>query len=187
MIHAVGRASPRAPRLIDLVWGDPAHPKGDARRQGRRFDTGGLDLKPSASMLLMKKDMGGAAACDRAARMIMLAQAAGAPASAGAGGGECGLGLGLPPRRCAGQPQGAQRRDRQHRCRGPLILADALALADEETPELLIDYATLTGAARVAGAGSAKLRTFENMDPRLRGDDGLISFAAAPRLRANQF
>jgi leucyl aminopeptidase len=61
LIHAVGMASPRAPRLIDLIWGDPDHPKVTLVGKGVCFDTGGLDLKPSAGMLIMKKDMGGAA------------------------------------------------------------------------------------------------------------------------------
>jgi leucyl aminopeptidase len=65
LIHAVGMASPRAPRLIDLTWGDPAHPKVTLVGKGVCFDTGGLDLKPSSSMLIMKKDMGGAATCWR--------------------------------------------------------------------------------------------------------------------------
>src|SRR3546814_16403344 len=61
MIHAVGRASARLPRLIDLVWGNPKHPKLTLVGKGVCFDTGGLDIKPSSGMLLMKKDMGGAA------------------------------------------------------------------------------------------------------------------------------
>ena len=68
MIHAVGRASARAPRLIDITWGDPAHPKVTLVGKGVCFDTGGLDIKPSAGMLLMKKDMGGAAAALRRRR-----------------------------------------------------------------------------------------------------------------------
>ncbi|MDP3547000.1 MAG: leucyl aminopeptidase family protein, partial [Phreatobacter sp.] len=73
MIHAVGAASPREPRLIDLVWGNDKHPKVTLVGKGVCFDTGGLDLKPSSAMLLMKKDMGGAAAAIGLAHMIMAA------------------------------------------------------------------------------------------------------------------
>ena len=68
LIHAVGRASARAPRLIDITWGDPAAPKVTLVGKGVCFDTGGLDIKPDAGMLLMKKDMGGAAMRARAPR-----------------------------------------------------------------------------------------------------------------------
>src|SRR3981189_458348 len=71
LIHAVGMASPRAPRLIDLSWGDPAHPKITLVGKGVCFDTGGLDLKPSSGMLIMKKDMGGAAKVLALALMVM--------------------------------------------------------------------------------------------------------------------
>ncbi len=71
LIHAVGMASPRAPRLIDFTWGDPAHPKVTLVGKGVCFDTGGLDLKPSAGMLIMKKDMGGAANVLALASMVM--------------------------------------------------------------------------------------------------------------------
>ena len=74
MIHAVGRASTRAPRLLDFVWGDESAPKVTLVGKGVCFDTGGLDLKPSSSMLLMKKDMGGAANVLGLASMIMSAQ-----------------------------------------------------------------------------------------------------------------
>ncbi len=71
MIHAVGMGSPRAPRLIDLTWGDPAHPKVTLVGKGVCFDTGGLDIKPDSAMLLMKKDMGGAAAALAGAFLVM--------------------------------------------------------------------------------------------------------------------
>ena len=150
MVHAVGRASPRAPRLLDLVWGDPAHPRITLVGKGVAFDTGGLDLKTSAGMLLMKKDMGGAAAAIAAARMIMLA---GLPVR---------LRLLVPAVEnaisgCSFRPgdvlssrKGLSVEIGNTDAEGRLILADALALADEEAPELLIDYATLTGAARTA-------------------------------------
>ncbi len=150
MIHAVGRASPRPPRLVDLVWGDPGHPLVTLVGKGVAFDTGGLDLKPSAGMLLMKKDMGGAAAAIAAARMIMLAKLPVrlrllVPAVENAvAGASFRPGDVLPSRKGLSVEIGNTDAE------GRLILADALALADEEAPELLIDFATLTGAARTA-------------------------------------
>jgi leucyl aminopeptidase len=150
MIHAVGRASARAPRLIDLVWGDPSQPKVTLVGKGVAFDTGGLDLKPSAGMLLMKKDMGGAAAAIAAARMIMLAKLPVrlrllVPAVENAVSGSA-----FRPGDVLQSRKGITVEIGNTDAEGRLILADALALADEEAPELLIDYATLTGAARVA-------------------------------------
>lgn len=150
MIHAVGRASARAPRLIDLVWGDPAHKKITLIGKGVAFDTGGLNIKPDASMLLMKKDMGGAASALTAARMIM---ASGLkvrlrvliPAVENAiSGSAFRPGDVLPSRK--GLTVEIGNTDAE----GRLILADALALADEEKPDLILQFATLTGAARVA-------------------------------------
>lgn len=150
MVHAVGRASPRAPRLVDLVWGDPAHPAVTLVGKGVAFDTGGLDLKPPASMLLMKKDMGGAAAAIAAARMIMLAKLPVrlrllVPAVENAVSGSA-----FRPGDVLASRKGLRVEIGNTDAEGRLILADALALADEEPPALLIDYATLTGAARVA-------------------------------------
>ncbi len=150
MIHAVGRASARAPRLIDLSWGSPAHPKVTLVGKGVAFDTGGLDIKPAASMLLMKKDMGGAAAAIAAARMIMLARLPVrlrllVPAVENAiSGSAFRPGDILPSRKGISVEIGNTDAE------GRLILADALALADEEEPALLVDFATLTGAARTA-------------------------------------
>lgn len=167
MIHAVGRASPRAPRLIDLVWGDPAHPRVTLVGKGVAFDTGGLNLKPDSGMLLMKKDMGGAAAAIAAARMIMLARLPVrlrllVPAVENAVSGSAFRpGDVLPSRKGLSVEIGNTDAE------GRLILADALALADEETPELLIDYATLTGAARVALG--------PDLPPFYSHDDGLAA------------
>lgn len=150
LIHAVGRASAFAPRLVEFVWGDTRHPKVTLVGKGVVFDTGGLNLKPDNSMLLMKKDMGGAAAALSAADILMA--------------------LNLPVRLRVIIPivensvAGASfrpgdvytARNGLHveigntDAEGRLILADALALASEENPDLLIDFATLTGAARVA-------------------------------------
>lgn len=150
MIHAVGRASPRAPRLIDLVWGNPADPKVTLVGKGVAFDTGGLNLKTDAGMLLMKKDMGGAAAAAAAARMIMQAKLPVrlrllVPAVENAV-----SGASFRPGDVLRSRKGLTVEIGNTDAEGRLILADALALADEEAPELLIDYATLTGAARVA-------------------------------------
>lgn len=150
MIHAVGRASSREPRLIDLGWGDPADPRVTLIGKGVAFDTGGLDLKPSAAMLLMKKDMGGAAAAIAAARMIMLAKLPVrlrllVPAVENSVSGSS-----FRPGDVLASRKGLSVEIGNTDAEGRLILADALALADEEAPELLIDFATLTGAARTA-------------------------------------
>ena len=150
MIHAVGRASPRAPRLIDLTWG-PA----DARKvtlvgKGVCFDTGGLDIKPAAAMLLMKKDMGGAATALALGHMLM---ATSAPVR---------LRILLPvvenavsgaafrPGDVLASRAGLSVEIGNTDAEGRLVLADALALADEERPDLIATFSTLTGAARVA-------------------------------------
>ncbi|WP_244607067.1 leucyl aminopeptidase family protein [Bosea sp. CS1GBMeth4] len=150
MIHAVGRASPRAPRLIDLRWGAPEHPRLTLVGKGVAFDTGGLNLKTDAGMLLMKKDMGGAAAAIAAARMIMQAGLKVrlrllVPAVENAVSGSS-----FRPGDVLRSRKGLTVEIGNTDAEGRLILADALALADEEAPELLIDFATLTGAARVA-------------------------------------
>ena len=119
LIHAVGMASPRAPRLIDLSWGDPAHPKVTLVGKGVCFDTGGLDLKPSSGMLIMKKDMGGAANVLALAQMVMDAKLKVRlrvliPAVENAVAGNA-----FRPLDIFTVAQGPDRRDRQHRRRGP--------------------------------------------------------------------
>jgi leucyl aminopeptidase len=148
-IHAVGRASSRAPRLIDLRWGARG-PKVTLVGKGVCFDSGGLDLKSSANMLLMKKDMGGAAHVLGLAQMIM---AAGLPLR---------LRVLIPavensvsanayrPRDIIRSRKGLSVEIGNTDAEGRVILSDALAEADSEKPDLLIDMATLTGAARVA-------------------------------------
>jgi leucyl aminopeptidase len=150
LIHAVGRASPRAPRLIDITWGDPAAPKVTLVGKGVCFDTGGLDIKPSSGMLTMKKDMGGAASVLGAAHMIMDAKLKVrlrvlVPAVENAISGEAFRPLDIYRSR-----KGITVEIGNTDAEGRLILADALALADEDKPELIVDMATLTGAARVA-------------------------------------
>ncbi|WIY26614.1 leucyl aminopeptidase family protein [Parasedimentitalea psychrophila] len=149
MIHAVGRASERRPRLIDMSWGTSG-PKLTLVGKGVCFDTGGLNLKPGASMGLMKKDMGGAATVLGLARMIM---AAGLPLQ---------LRLLIPavensvsatafrPGDVLTSRKGLTVEINNTDAEGRLVLADALALAAEGKPDLLISMATLTGAARVA-------------------------------------
>nr|WP_246429816.1 leucyl aminopeptidase family protein [Prosthecomicrobium pneumaticum] len=152
MVHAVGRAaSPaRAPRLVDLTWGEADHPKVTLVGKGVVFDTGGLDIKPSSGMLLMKKDMGGAANALGLAEMIMAMNLPVrlrliVPAVENAISGDA-FRPGDILRSRAGLSVEIGNTDAE----GRLVLADALALAAEETPDLLIDLATLTGAARVA-------------------------------------
>ena len=150
MIHAVGRASDQAPRLIDMVWGQDSDPKVTLVGKGVCFDTGGLNIKPGSSMGLMKKDMGGAATVLGLAHMIMtlglrvrlrvLVPAVENAISAGA----------FRPQDVLTSRKGLTVEVNNTDAEGRLVLADALALADEEAPDLLICNATLTGAARVA-------------------------------------
>ncbi|HYM34363.1 MAG TPA: leucyl aminopeptidase family protein [Steroidobacteraceae bacterium] len=149
-VHAVGRASHVAPRLIDIQWGNPSHPKVSLIGKGVCFDSGGLDLKPSASMLLMKKDMGGAASVLGLAHAIMDAALpvrlrVVIPAVENSVAGNA-----FRPGDVLQTRRGLTVEVGNTDAEGRLVLADALTLADAEQPELLIDLATLTGAARVA-------------------------------------
>ncbi|WP_375196570.1 M17 family metallopeptidase [Sphingobium sp.] len=152
MIHAVGKAADRsfAPRLIELRWGDPKHPKVAVVGKGICFDSGGLDIKPSAAMRLMKKDMGGAAHALALAQLIMGARLPVRlhlliPAAENAIAGNA-----FRPGDILRSRQGLTVEIGNTDAEGRLVLGDALTLAGEENPELIIDYATLTGAARVA-------------------------------------
>jgi len=150
MIHAVGRAAAEAPRLVELTWGKAKDPRVTLVGKGVTFDTGGLDIKPSASMLLMKKDMGGAANTLGLAHAIIEAKlrvrlrvlvpivenAISGPA--------------FRPGDILRARNGSTVEIGNTDAEGRLILGDALALADEEAPELIVDMATLTGAARSA-------------------------------------
>ncbi len=150
LIHAVGRAAARPPRLIDLIWGDSAAPLVTLVGKGVCFDTGGLDIKPESGMLNMKKDMGGAATALALAHIVM---ARGLkvrlrvliPAVENAIAGNS-----FRPRDIYTSRKGITVEIGNTDAEGRLILADALALADEDKPELIVDFATLTGAARVA-------------------------------------
>jgi leucyl aminopeptidase len=152
MIHAVGQAASRerAPRLIELLWGDPAHPRVALVGKGVCFDSGGLDIKPSAGMRLMKKDMGGAAHALALAGLVMQARLKVRlhvliPAVENAISGSA-----FRPGDVLRTRLGLTVENTNTDAEGRLILGDALARAVEEAPDLLIDYATLTGAARVA-------------------------------------
>jgi leucyl aminopeptidase len=150
LIHAVGRAAVEEPRIVDFSWGREDAAKVSLIGKGVTFDTGGLDIKPASGMELMKKDMGGAATALTLARLVM----------------EEGLDLRLRvvipivenaisaramrPGDVLKSRKGLSVEVGNTDAEGRLILADALALADEDAPELMLDFATLTGAARVA-------------------------------------
>ena len=150
MIHAVGRASVRAPRLVDITWGNPRARRVTLVGKGVCFDTGGLDLKPSSGMKIMKKDMAGAAQALGLGTMIMAA------------GLDVRLRVLLPlvensvagnairPLDVLKTRKGITVEVGNTDAEGRLILADALTEADREKPELLCDFSTLTGAARTA-------------------------------------
>jgi len=152
MIHAVGRAAARhhAPRLMHLVWGDPTHPVLAVVGKGVTFDSGGLDIKPPSGMRLMKKDMGGAAHALALAGLVMgarlkvrlhlLIPAVENAISGGA----------FRPGDILKSRKGLTVEIDNTDAEGRLILGDALTRASEEAPDLIVDFATLTGAARVA-------------------------------------
>lgn len=167
-IHMVGRASDNTPRLLDLNWGDDSHPKLTLVGKGVCFDSGGLDLKPASGMRNMKKDMGGAAHVIALAKMIMATK--------------------LPVRlrvlvpavenavsRNAFRPgdviktrKGITVEIDNTDAEGRLVLCDALAEAQTEQPELLIDFATLTGACRIALG--TELPGFYSTDQQIASD-----------------
>ncbi len=150
LVHAVGTGSARTPRLIDISWGKAVDPKITLVGKGVCFDTGGLDIKPDTGMLNMKKDMGGAAtalalahmimACDLKVRLRVIIPAVENSIS----------GTSFRPRDVYVSRKGISVEIGNTDAEGRLILADALTLADEDKPALIIDFATLTGAARVA-------------------------------------
>jgi leucyl aminopeptidase len=150
LVHAVGRAAAEEPRIVDFSWGREDAPKVTLIGKGVTFDTGGLDIKPSSGMELMKQDIGGAATALALAQLVMqegldlrlrvvipiVENAISAPA--------------MRPGDVLIGRKGLSVEVGNTDAEGRLILADALALADEEAPELMLDFATLTGAARVA-------------------------------------
>ena len=149
-IHAVGRAAAKAPRLIDLTWGDEKNPKVTLAGKGVCFDTGGLDIKSASGMILMKKDMGGAAVALGLARVIMALNLPVRlrvliPAVENSVAGNA-----YRPSDVIQTRKGITVEIGNTDAEGRVVLCDALALADEEAPDVLIDFATLTGAARTA-------------------------------------
>ncbi|MDX5381398.1 MAG: leucyl aminopeptidase family protein [Rhodobacterales bacterium] len=175
MIHAVGRAAAQEPRLIDMRWGD-AGPRLTLVGKGVCFDTGGLNIKPSSSMGLMKKDMGGAATVLGLAHMIMalglkvrlrvLIPAVENAISAGA----------MRPGDILPSRKGLTVEINNTDAEGRLVLGDALALGAEENPDLMVSMATLTGAARVAVG--------PDLSPYFTDDAGVVAAleAAASRV-----
>jgi leucyl aminopeptidase len=172
-IHAVGRASASAPRLIDLQWSPPggeALPRLTLVGKGVCFDSGGLDIKPSSGMALMKKDMGGAAVALGLGNLLMRAGIRArlrvlVPAVENAIGGNA-----YRPGDVLATRKGLTVEVGNTDAEGRLVLCDALALADADKPDLIIDFATLTGAARVALGPEL---------PALFGsDDGLVQSLA---------
>ena len=152
MIHAVGRAAApgREPRLIELEWGDQRHPRVAIVGKGVCFDSGGLDIKPAAGMRLMKKDMGGAAHALALALLVMKSRLPVRlhlliPAVENAVAGNA-----FRPGDILKSRKGLTVEIDNTDAEGRLILADALAKAAESEPELILDFATLTGAARIA-------------------------------------
>ncbi len=173
MVHAVGRAAARAPRIIELRWG-AAGPLLTLVGKGVCFDTGGLDIKPSSGMLLMKKDMGGAATVMGLAHMIMalglpVRLRVVVPAVENAIAGNA-----MRPKDILTSRKGLTVEVNNTDAEGRLILADALAWAEEAPGDLIVSMATLTGAARVAvGADLAPFYTDDD------GDAALLARAAA--------
>ena len=149
-VHAVGRASADPPRLIDLTWGDPDHPKLTLVGKGVCFDSGGLDIKSAEGMRLMKKDMGGAAIALALGQLVMRRELPVRlrvllPTVENAIAGNA-----YRPGDILTTYKGITVEIDNTDAEGRLVLADALAVACEESPKLLIDFATLTGAARIA-------------------------------------
>jgi len=149
-IHAVGRASHRAPRLIEIRWGDPSHPALAIVGKGVCFDTGGLDIKPADGMRNMKKDMGGAAHALGLAQLVMGLKLPVrlhllVPAVENAIGPDA-----FRPGEVLATRQGLSVEVDNTDAEGRLVLCDALTYAAEGKPSLIMDFATLTGAARIA-------------------------------------
>jgi leucyl aminopeptidase len=174
MIHAVGRAAHEAPRLVELLWGDETHPKLTLVGKGITFDTGGLNIKSAAGARIMKKDMGGAAHALALADMVMAANLpvrlhvliaiAENAISAGA----------YRPGDVLNSRAGLTVEIDNTDAEGRLVLGDALTKGAEQNPDMMIDFATLTGAARVA-LGPTLPPYFTN---RPQYVEGVMSFAA---------
>lgn len=173
MIHAVGKAADKsfAPRLIELAWGDPTHPRIALVGKGICFDSGGLDIKPSSGMRLMKKDMGGAAHALGLAQLVMAARLPVRLHLLIAAAENAISGNAYRPGDILRTRKGLTVEIGNTDAEGRLVLGDALTRAGEDKPQLIIDFATLTGAARVA-VGPDLPALFSN-------DDGLAADMAA--------
>jgi leucyl aminopeptidase len=174
-IHAVGRASHREPRLIELVWGKPKHPEVVIIGKGVCFDTGGLDMKTSDGMAIMKKDMGGAAVALSLAQLVMthdlpIRLRLLIPAVENAIGPNA-----YRPGEVINTRKGLRVEIGNTDAEGRVILCDALTYAAEKVPELILDFATLTGAARIA-LGPDLPALFSNTDSVA---DGLLAAGKA--------
>jgi leucyl aminopeptidase len=150
LIHAVGRAAQQAPRLLHLAWGDETKPRVTLVGKGVTFDTGGLNLKPESGMRIMKKDMGGAAHALALGQIVMDAKLpvrleVYIPVAENSVGGDA-----FRPGDVIVSRKGLSVEIDNTDAEGRLILADALARASEGKPDLMLDFATLTGAARSA-------------------------------------
>lgn len=175
MVHAVGRAAAVAPRLVDFTWGRADAPKVTLVGKGVCFDTGGLDIKPASAMLLMKKDMGGAANVLALASLVMAAKLdvrlrVLIPAVENSVSGNA-----FRPGDVLKSRKGMSVEIGNTDAEGRLILADALTEADSEAPDLVIDMATLTGAARTALG--------PDLPPFYTDDDALAAEIAAAATR----
>ncbi|WP_156255841.1 leucyl aminopeptidase family protein [Sandarakinorhabdus oryzae] len=149
-VHAVGRAADQAPRLIEATWGDASHPVVAIIGKGITFDSGGLNIKPGSGMALMKKDMGGAAHALALATLVIQANLRVRlhliiPAAENAISGNA-----MRPGDIIATRAGKTVEITNTDAEGRLVLCDAIALAAEKNPALILDFATLTGAARVA-------------------------------------
>jgi leucyl aminopeptidase len=175
MVHAVGRAAAVTPRLVDFTWGRADAPRVTLVGKGVCFDTGGLDLKPASAMLLMKKDMGGAANVLALASLVMAAKLdvrlrVLIPAVENSVSGNA-----FRPGDVLKSRKGMSVEIGNTDAEGRLILADALTEADSEAPDLVIDMATLTGAARTALG--------PDLPPFYTDDDALAAEIAASAAR----
>jgi leucyl aminopeptidase len=177
LIHAVGKAAARdySPRLIEIIWGDPRHPRIAIVGKGVTFDTGGLDIKNAAGMRIMKKDMGGAAHALALADLIMKSHLPIRLHMLVAAAENCISGNALRPGDVIKSRKGITVEIDNTDAEGRLVLADAMTSAAESNPALMIDFATLTGAARVA-LGPDLPALFANDDSLAAG---LISAAKA--------
>ncbi len=167
-VHAVGRAAAQAPCLIDLQWGDPSHPRVAIVGKGVCFDSGGLDIKPASGMRLMKKDMGGGAHAIALAQLVMTRKLPVrlhlvVPAVENAISGNA-----YRPGDVIRTRKGITAEIDNTDAEGRVILSDALAYASESAPQLMVDFATLTGAARVA-VGTELPAMFCNDDALAQG------------------